>query len=192
MATTTLAARATATPSTVPSGERAADARDRESLTTQLVVLGVGRAASSSLFSLPVSFAGHQRFLPTAVTSYVGSFPAIVTAGCFALAVDGGKGDVGLSVSALGYTVGLVTLPVVALATYGTGELAFGGTNEGGYLGALGGAASGALVWTLATAALPAGTFRRHWWWIVPVGSSLISSASTAGYLWAGQGFSHY
>lgn len=164
--------------------------RDRESLITTAVVLGVGNAAYSSLFSLPVSLAGRQRFVPTAVTSYVGSFPALLTAGSFALGANmGGGGKLSDAISVLAYTVGVASLPVVALVTYGTGELGFRGTNEGGYLGALGGAASGALVWTIVSAALPDNAFRNHLLWLLPIGGSFISSASTAGYLWAGDGF---
>lgn len=86
--------------------------------------------------------------------------------------------------------IGIGSLPVVALTTYGTGELAFHGTNEEAYLGALGGAASGALLWTLASVVLPERMFLDHGWWLLPLGSGFIGSASSAGYLWAGNGFS--
>lgn len=88
--------------------------------------------------------------------------------------------------------IGIGSIPVVALTTYGTGELGFRGTNEGAFLGALGGAASGALVWTLASIVLPERSFIDYGWLFLPLGSGFISSASSAGYLWAGKGFSHY
>lgn len=166
-------------------------ASERKSTATTVLVFGVGNALSSSLFSLPVSLAGKQRFLPTATTSYVASFPSIITAATLALGANMFDGEIGKAFSFVAYTIGIGSLPVVALATYGTGELAFQGTNEGAYLGALGGAAAGALVWTVASVLLPEGSFVKGSWWLLPLGSGFISSASSAGYLWAGHGFSH-
>lgn len=88
--------------------------------------------------------------------------------------------------------IGIGSLPVVALTTYGTGELGFRGTNDGAFVGALGGAASGALLWTLASIALPERSFVDYSWLLLPLGSGFISSVSTSGYLWAGSGFSRY
>ena len=167
-------------------------ARDRKSYLTTLALFGVGNAVSSSLFSLPVSLVGKQRFLPTATTSYVASFPSIVTASTLAFGANIGGGAWGEPFSVLAYMIGIGSIPVVALTTYGTGELGFRGTNEGAFLGALGGAASGALVWTLASIVLPERSFIDYGWLFLPLGSGFISSASSAGYLWAGHGFSHY
>jgi hypothetical protein len=164
-------------------------ASERRDLVTVVATFAVGNALSSSLFSLPVSLAGQQRYVPTAVTSYVASFPSIVTATSFALGANMFDGDLGKAVSVLAYTVGIASLPVVALTTYGTGELAFNGTKDGAYLGALGGAAAGALVWTVASVLLPERSFIVGSWWLLPLGSGFISSSSSAGYLWAGRGF---
>lgn len=165
-------------------------ASERKSFLTTVAVFGVGNALSSSLFSLPVSLAGKQRFLPTATTSYVASFPSIITASTLAFGANIGGGKFGEPFSFIAYVIGIASIPVVALTTYGTGELGFGGTNEGAYLGALGGAASGALLWTLASVALPERSFIDYSWLFLPLGSGFISSASSAGYLWAGHGFS--
>ncbi len=55
--------------------------------------------------------------------------------------------------------------------------------------GSLGGTAAGGIAWMLLTAAVPDKTFNRGWWWLLPVGGAFVGSASTAGYLWAGEGF---
>lgn len=167
-------------------------ASERKSFLTTFALFSVGNAVSSSLFSLPVSLAGKQRFLPTATTSYVASFPAIVTASTLAFGANIGGGKWGEPFSTVAYIIGIGSIPVVALTTYATGELGFRGTNEGAFLGALGGAASGALVWTLASIVLPERSFIDYGWLFLPLGSGFISSASSAGYLWAGHGFSHY
>jgi hypothetical protein len=167
-------------------------ASERKSLLTTVAVFGVGNALSSSLFSLPVSLVGKQRFLPTAGTSYVASLPSILTASTLAFGANIGGGKWGEPFSFIAYMIGIGSIPVVALTTYGTGELGFRGTNEGAFLGALGGAASGALLWTLASVALPERSFIDYSWLFLPLGSGFIGSASSAGYLWAGHGFSHY
>ena len=119
--------------------------------------------------------------------------PATATAGLLAAAGRGGNSGLGQALSGVAVVLGVLTIPVVALSTYATGELGFRGTNDGAYLGALGGAASGALIWTIAVAAgVEDQTLRKGWWWLLPIGGAFIGTASTTGYLWAGQGFSHY
>jgi hypothetical protein len=171
---------------------RDAVANERKSFLTTAALFGAGNALSSSLFSLPVSLAGKQRYLPTAVTSYVGSFPAILTASSLAFGANIGGGKWGEPFSFIAYVIGIGSIPVVAFTTYATGEIGFRGTNEGAFLGALGGAASGALLWTLGSIALPERSFIEYSWLLLPLGAGFIGSTSTGGYLWAGKGFSRY
>jgi hypothetical protein len=167
-------------------------ASDRKSFLTTAAVFATGNALSSSLFSLPVSLAGRQRYLPTAATSYVASFPAILTASTLAFGANIGGGKFGEPFSFIAYVIGIGSIPVVAFTTYATGEVGFRGTNEGAFLGALGGAATGALLWTLASVALPERSFIDASWLFLPLGAGFIGSTSSAGYLWAGKGFTHY
>jgi hypothetical protein len=167
-------------------------ANERKSFLTTAALFGGGNALSSSLFSLPVSLAGKQRYLPTAATSYVASFPAILTASTLAFGANIGGGKWGEPFSFVAYVIGIGSIPVVAFTTYATGEVGFRGTNEGAFLGALGGAASGALLWTLASVALPERSFIEYSWLLLPLGAGFIGSTSSAGYLWAGHGFTHY
>jgi hypothetical protein len=171
---------------------RDAVANERKSFLTTAALFGAGNALSSSLFSLPVSLAGKQRYLPTAATSYVGSFPAILTASSLAFGANIGGGKWGEPFSFIAYVIGIGSIPVVAFTTYATGEIGFRGTNEGAFLGALGGAASGALLWTLGSIALPERSFIEYSWLLLPLGAGFIGSTSTGGYLWAGKGFSRY
>lgn len=164
--------------------------RDRAETIELVTAFTLGNAAASSVFALPISGIGEQRYVPTAVTTFVGSLPSSVTAAFFTVGASAGGSSFGRALSSVGLVLGVLTLPIVALATTATGELSTpSGTKEGGYLGALGGATAGALVWTLASIAIPHETFKRGWWWLLPIGASLISAASTSGYLWAGEGF---
>ena len=163
---------------------------ERKSLIVATTAFTLGNAVASSAFSVPVSYLGNQRFGPTATTTFVGSAPGTFTAAMFAMVGGGGSGVIHDLVSSIAFVFGTLSLPVVALTTYGTGELAFGGTNDSGaFFGALGGVAAGAAVWTLASALLPNRSIRDGWWWALPLGGSFIGSASATGYLWAGGGF---
>jgi hypothetical protein len=160
--------------------------RERNDVAQHFAAFTLGNAAVASVLSLPVSLVGRQRFAPTATISFAGSLPALGTAWLMTEAAS----DSDKLGSALTGFVGTLTVPVVALTTYGTGELAFGGTNEGSFLGALGGAAAGALAWYAASLAFPKRTLKERWWWVLPLGGGIIGTASTAGYLWAGEGLS--
>jgi hypothetical protein len=173
---------------------RTAEREGKEGFVVGVTAFTLGNAAASSAFSVPISLGGHQRFLPTATTTLVGSVPSVLTSAMFAIVGNArGGNDFTNFFRALAVIVGTLSLPVVALTTYGTGELAFDGTNGGyTYLGALGGAAAGAAVWTLVSAALPEQSFRHGWWWVLPAGAAFIGASSTTGYLWAGDGFRKY
>lgn len=173
--------------------DRENDRRDRRNLYGGAALLTLGNAASSALFALPVSSIGQQRYLPTAATTFVGGFPAMFTAGMLTLSTQGGSGAVSSFLSFVTITLGVLSVPVVAFATWATGEAGFRGTqNDGAFFGALGGAASGALVWTVASSFIPDGMFEKGLLGFVPLGGGFISASSTAGYLWAGKGFAHY
>ena len=173
--------------------DRANDRRDRRNLYGGAALVTLGNAASSAVFALPVSSIGQQRYFPTAATTFVGGFPAMFTAGMLTLSTQGGSGVVSSFLSFVTITLGVLSVPVVAFATWATGEAGFRGTqNDGAFFGALGGAASGALVWTVASSFIPAGMFEKGLLGFVPLGGGFISASSTAGYLWAGKGFAHY
>lgn len=173
--------------------DRANRSRDRRDLYGGLALLTLGGAASSAVFALPVSSIGQQRYLPTAATTFVGAFPAMFTAGMLAASTHGGNSVVGSFLSFVTVTLGVLSIPAVAFGTWATGEAAFRGTkNDGAFFGALGGAASGALVWTLASSFLSEKALEKSFYWLVPLGGGFISASSTSGYLWAGKGFAHY
>jgi hypothetical protein len=173
--------------------DRANASRDRRKLYAGVALVTLGNAASSAVFALPVSSIGQQRYLPTATTTFVGAFPGMFTAGMLTLSTLGGSGLFSSFLRGVTITFAVLSLPVVAFATWGTGEAAFRGTNnDGAFLGALGGAASGALVWTVASSFLPDQAFKDGLLGFLPLGGGFISACSTAGYLWAGRGFAHY
>jgi hypothetical protein len=173
--------------------DRENDSRDRRNLYGGAALVTLGNAASSAVFALPVSSIGQQRYLPTATTTFVGAFPAMFTAGMLTLSTRGGGGAFGSFLSFVTVTLGVLSIPVVAFATWATGEAGFRGTkNDGAFFGALGGAASGALVWTFASSFLSDRTFEKGLLGFLPLGGGFISASSTAGYLWAGKGFAHY
>jgi hypothetical protein len=169
------------------------NARERRDLYGGIALITFGGAASSAVFSLPVSAIGQQRYLPTATTTFVGAFPAMFTAGMLTASTRGGGGAFSALWQGVTVTLGVLSIPVVAFATWATGEAGFRGTyNDGTIFGALGGAASGALVWTVATSFLSDVAFEKAFYWLLPLGGGFISASSTAGYLWAGKGFAHY
>jgi hypothetical protein len=169
------------------------NARDRRDLYGNIALVTLGGAASSAVFSLPVTAIGQQRYLPTATTTFVGAFPAMFTAVMLGASTRGGGGAWSGLWQGVTVTLGVLSIPVVAFATWATGEAAFRGTkNDGAIFGALGGAASGALVWTVASSFLSDDAFEKGLYWLLPVGGGFISASSTAGYLWAGKGFAHY
>jgi hypothetical protein len=173
--------------------DRANRSRDRRDLYGGFALFTLGGAASSALFALPVSSIGQQRYLPTATTTFVGAFPGMFAAGMFGIATHGDSGVFSSFLSFVTVTLGVLSIPAVAFGTWATGEAAFRGTkNDGAFFGALGGAASGALVWTLASSLIPDKAFEKGWYWLVPLGGGFISASSTTGYLWAGKGFAHY
>lgn len=94
-----------------------------------------------------------------------------------------------LEVTAFG--AGLVlTPPLAALGTWGLGELAFGGSRDRGdaYLGALGGAAAGALLGVVAHAVMTklAGPSARLKTERQLIALGFIGAGATVGYQWAG------
>ncbi|WP_241758848.1 hypothetical protein [Pyxidicoccus parkwayensis] len=94
-----------------------------------------------------------------------------------------------LEVTAFG--AGLVlTPPLAALGTWGLGELAFGGSQNRGnaYLGALGGAAAGALLGVAAHAVMMklAGPSARLKTERQLIALGFIGAGATVGYQWAG------
>ena len=181
-------------------GDGDAIAHDREKIAREkrdfyggVALLTLGGAASSAVFSLPVAAVGQQRYLPTATTTFVGALPAMFTAAMFTASTRGGGGSFSGLWQGITVTLGVLSLPVVTFATWATGEAGFRGTkNDGALFGALGGAAIGALVWTVATSFLSDEAFEKGFYWLLPVGGGFISGSSTAGYLWAGKGFAHY
>lgn len=86
----------------------------------------------------------------------------------------------------------LLTPPLAALGTWGLGELAFGGSRHRGdaYLGALGGAAAGALLGVAVHGVLMklAGTSARLKTERQLIGLGFIGAGATVGYQWAGGG----
>jgi hypothetical protein len=173
--------------------DRENDSRDRRNLYGGAALVTLGNAASSAVFALPVSSVGQQRYLPTAATTFVGGFPAMFTAGMLTVSTHGASGVVSSFLSFITVTLGVLSIPVVSFATWATGEAGFRGTkNDGAFFGALGGAASGALVWTFASSFLSDATVEKGLLWWLPLGGGFISASSTAGYLWAGKGFAHY
>ena len=172
--------------------DRANRSRERRDLYGGLALFTLGGAASSAVFALPVSGIGQQRYLPTATTTFVGAFPGMFTAGMLGISTHGDNGVISSFLSFITVTLGVLSIPAVAFGTWATGEAAFRGTkNDGAFFGALGGAASGALVWTLASSLLSDKAFEKGFYWLVPLGGGFISASSTAGYLWAGKGFAH-
>jgi hypothetical protein len=174
-------------------GAREDERRDRNDTITTVTAFTLGTAVSSAFFSLPVSAVGRQRYAATSTTTLVAAFPAMLTAGLLGEAthVSGEGNNNGLIAAAL-LGLGGLSVPVVALGTWATGGAAWHGTSGGpSYAGALAGAASGALVWGLFASLLSKEWFHDHGRVWIPIGGGFISSASTAGYLWAGGGFVH-
>ncbi|WP_240360230.1 hypothetical protein [Pyxidicoccus caerfyrddinensis] len=125
----------------------------------------------------------------TAAGMLLGSVPARLL--FFRPATPGGGRWTELEVTAFG--AGLVlTPPLAALGTWGLGELAFGGSRDRGdaYLGALGGAAAGALLGVavhgvLMKLAEPSARLKAE---RQLIGLGFIGAGATLGYQWAGGG----
>ncbi|MCP3136974.1 hypothetical protein [Pyxidicoccus xibeiensis] len=98
-----------------------------------------------------------------------------------------------LELEVVAFGGGLVlTPPLAALGTWGVGELAFGGSRNRGdaYLGALGGAATGALLGVVAHAVLTklSGPNARLRAGRELIALGFIGAGATLGYQWAGGG----
>jgi hypothetical protein len=98
-----------------------------------------------------------------------------------------------MELEVVAFGAGLVlTPPLAALGTWGLGELAFGGSRDRGdaYLGALGGAAVGALLGAVVHGVLMklAGPSARLKSERQLIGLGFIGAGATVGYQWAGGG----
>lgn len=98
-----------------------------------------------------------------------------------------------MELEVVAFGAGLVlTPPMTALGTWGLGELAFGGSRDRGdaYLGALGGAAAGALLGIVVNEALTAlsGQSSRLKTERQLIALGFIGMGATVGYQWAGGG----
>ena len=140
----------------------------------------IGNVVLATTMSIPLSLSTHERLVPTATVSSVGSMFAIVPSLGYAGAAIKGNIFGGLALA-----IAIATTPLVSVATYGTDELAFNG--NGRFWGSIGGAYAGGLAW--------AGISRMFKWnddrslWLGAIGSAIIGTASNVGYLWAGEGF---
>lgn len=156
-----------------------------------------GWVAHGGIALLPVgtvwsaSRVGEERFWRTSVETGAGMLTGLLPSKLLFLRVSPGGRVTEFEVAA--FTVGLLlTPPLTALGTWGTGEWAFHGSRDRGdaFLGALGGAAAGALVGVALYELLDkvAGDSEqlasvRQW-----VGLGFIGAGSTLGYQWAGGG----
>jgi hypothetical protein len=156
-----------------------------------------GWVAHSGLALLPVgtvwgaSRVGDERFWRASVETGAGMLTGALPSRLLFLRISPGGRATEFEVAA--FTVGLLlTPPLTALGTWGVGEWAFHGSRHRGdaFLGALGGAAVGALVGVAVYELLDkvAGDSEqlasvRRW-----VGLGFIGAGSTLGYQWAGGG----
>ncbi len=125
----------------------------------------------------------------TAAGMLLGSMPARLL--FFRPATPNGGRWTELEVVAFGGGL-VLTPPLAALGTWGLGELAFGGSKDRGnaYLGALGGAAVGALLGVAAHGVMMklAGPSARLKSVRQLIGLGFIGAGATVGYQWAGGG----
>ncbi|MFP2929222.1 hypothetical protein ACLESO_29270 [Pyxidicoccus sp. 3LG] len=136
---------------------------------------------------------GDTRLAATATETAAGMLLGSVTSGLLFFRPEAPSPERWLELEVVSFGGGLVlTPPLTALGTWGVGELAFGRSKDRGdaYLGALGGAAAGALLGVVAHAVMTklAGPDARGKTGRQLIALGFIGAGATLGYQWAGGG----